>query len=390
MSATSNRVGPVLAVFLATTLFGCSWTTNGGSDASVDDGNNDCVFLGEPVHQGLNQSNDKGALRLSYGAIPFLGFDFSGDDAVYADVNAQLFYIDIKSELEWRLCTSIPKDGGGSGSRIYPAVSNGIIIARGYNKLSEPVALFLYDLQKGKQYKPNLPFFEPNYPRADGNRVVYLDRRYWNELGGQNTEIFLYDLETGVETRLTTQPMIQTFPAISGDRVVWEDYRKGHFCEEIVLHDLATREYRNLTDDLIRQFSPNIDGDLIVWTDLRNGESRSDGSYTNADVYLYRISTGELTQITTDPSDQEYPFINGKYIGWTDLRHGKRTSSGMYEVSNVFVYNLETGEEKQVTFSTTHSECCPVIRKDKLVYQSYDINTGKGALWLLDLKKYWP
>jgi len=252
------------------------------------------------------------------------------------------------------------------------------------------MGIFIYDIRSLRQYRLDLPLFDPRHIDIAGTRLVYADRRFWDDLGGQNTEIFLYDIETGVETRLTTQPMIQAFPAISGDRVVWEDYRKGHFCEEIVLYDLATKEYRNITDDLVRQFSPNIDGDLIVWTDLRNGESRTNGSYTNADVYLYRISTGELTQITTDPGDQEYPFVNGKYIGWTDLRHGNRTSSGMYEVSNVFVYNLETREEKQVTFSTTLSECCPVIRGDKLVYQSYDINTGKGALWMVDLKKYWP
>jgi len=171
--------------------------------------------------------------------------------------------------------------------------------------------------------------------------------------------------------------------------VVWEDYRKGFCKEEIVLYDLTTGQSIQLTDDNITQFRPDVDGDLVVWTDLRNGTTYPNCSYENSDIYLYRISTGELRQLTSEPHDQEYATISGKYVAWTDYRYGSRDPSGVPIQSHVFVYNLEKGEEKQVTFGKGFVECCPKISGDLLVYLSYATG-GWGALWMVDLKKYWP
>ncbi|HUU01420.1 MAG TPA: hypothetical protein VM425_08285 [Myxococcota bacterium] len=220
-------------------------------------------------------------------------------------------------------------------------------------------------------------------------KLVFDDMRHWDEDGGSNVEVYLYDFDSSKEKRITYQPRQQFYPKISGYQIVWEDYQKGNFYEDIVLYNQATGEQKNLTNDVIRQFAPDIYGDLIVWTDLRNGEVFPNGTYQNADIYSYRISNGELTRITNEEHDQEYPVIHGKWIAWTDIRFGTRDSKFIPDTTNVFAYNTETHEEKQVTFGKGFHEGMPKIWGDKMVFYSFKTG-GWGALWLVDLKTYWP
>ena len=54
---------------------------------------------------------------------------------------------------------------------------------------------------------------------------------------------------------------------------------------------------------------PAISGDLVVWQDDRDGDWN---------IYLENLTTHQETQITSDPSDQQYPAISGNRIIWSD------------------------------------------------------------------------
>ena len=343
-----------------------------------------------PSHQGFSETNEFGAVRVSYLSDPNLGYDFDGTRIVYSSRNAKLYLIDLEKEYEERIFprTWIENEKDYP-FRSYPIFSKEKVVSRGSDTEESRINLWITSAPGWEQRELALPYDRPNYMKADGDWMVYNDQRYWNELGGSNVEAYLVNLNSLQETRLTEQPMQQFVGGISGDYVVWEDYSLGPFHENVVLYRISSGTSTYLTDLSTRQFAPAIHGDVVVWTDLRNGEVFSSGGYVNADIYMHRISTGEEKQLTSEEHDQEYPTVHGKWVAWSDLRFGTRSASGIPDTTNVFVYNLEMGEEKQVTFGEGYHEGTPVIYGDKLIYCSFATG-GWGSLWMVDLKDYWP
>ncbi|RAP76543.1 hypothetical protein [Paenibacillus montanisoli] len=95
----------------------------------------------------------------------------------------------------------------------------------------------------------------------------------------------------------------------------------------------------------------DISGTFVVWSDLRNEETPIGelGSFdvSNADIFLYDLSTGEERQLTTDPSAQINPKIWGKYVVWMD-----NASDAIKEYPSnwqIVLFNIETGEQKTIT-----------------------------------------
>ncbi len=343
-----------------------------------------------PYHEGFDEVNEYGAVRVAYMNDPNLGYDFDGRYIVYASRSAKMYLGDIEKEYEEKI---FPREWVAHDakypSRSYPVFAGERVVSRGKDASGDKLGLWISSGPDWVQTRLDLPYYLPDYMKVDGDCLVYNDQRYWDELGGSNLEVFLVNLRSGVEKRLTEQPMQQFLGGISEDYVVWEDYSLGHFQENVVLYQISTGISTYLTDEDTRQFAPAIHGDVVVWTDLRNGQLFASGGYVNADIYMHRISTGEEIQLTSEEHDQEYPTVHGKWVAWSDLRFGTRSASGIPDTTNVFVYNLETGEEKQVTFGEGYHEGMAKIYGDKLIYYSFATG-GWGSLWMVDLKDYWP
>lgn len=379
---------------LVVALAGCTWDESRPPDASLDavDGLGDNEDPGgdpgpPPVHQGFDVVDPHGAVRISYLDDATGGFDFDGRYVVYSSWELYLYLVDLETQREVRLYPVSPVQNGSRGARTWPRVANGIVACAGHDGIVPPRILYLYYIEEERWYIPNLPDAKPSYFDFDSSRIVFNDERHWNEDGGKNIEVYLYDIEDGVELRLTDQYRQQFVPEIEGQYIVWEDYSKGQFKEEVVLYNLETGQSRNLTNDDTRQFGLSIHDDLVAWTDLRHGQVNPNGTYTNADIYLYRISTGETRRITDEEHDQEFPCVHGRWVAWSDLRHGSRNESFQPSGVRVYVHDLVTGQQKAVTFGEEMIEGTPKIWGNTLVYRSCCIDDG-GALWMVDLGRY--
>jgi hypothetical protein len=105
--------------------------------------------------------------------------------------------------------------------------------------------------------------------------------------------------------------------------------------------NLDTAETRVIVDDGAVNSDPSIDGDLVTWDSDVND---------NLDVFVYRISTGETFQVTTDPADQYLNDVFGDLVAYVDTR-------GLTE--DVYVAKLEFKPDGDNDGIPDDQDACP-------------------------------
>ncbi|MDO8552084.1 MAG: hypothetical protein Q7S01_00980 [bacterium] len=124
-----------------------------------------------------------------------------------------------------------------------------------------------------------------------------------------------------------------------------------------------TETERQITNDLNHQRFPSIYGDKIVWSD-----------YTEGEIYLYNISTGEQRRLTTSGYTKNYPYMRGDIITWFD------GSGGFY------MYDLKNGEERSFANESIHPDPWRVsIYNNKMVFSATPPEGGNPDIFLYDI-----
>ncbi len=105
----------------------------------------------------------------------------------------------------------------------------------------------------------------------------------------------------------------QTQPFIYEDNLVFTNDRNGNL--DIFSYDLANHNLTQITSDPYDQQNPHLQGSKLVFEDDRNG---------NWGIYYHNLFQGFEEQITTDPENQKNPFIfrNYNWITWVENDHG--------------------------------------------------------------------
>ena len=186
----------------------------------------------------------------------------------------------------------------------------------------------------------------PAYDIQIGDRFAV-----WAEIADEDGDqrydfdIFAYNFNTQLEQRVTdTRGISELSPAISGSWVVWqqqedlESWPPGSWSRRfdvttIQALNLDTLESRTIVDNGAANFNPSIDGDLITW------ESNVSGNF---DIWVYRISTGESYQLTTEAHDQYLSDVYHDMVGYVDMRRG---------TEDVYVSTLEFVPDPDIEIS---------------------------------------
>jgi beta propeller repeat protein len=369
---------PVLILLsLGFLLAGCS-SKDTAHDSGLDGGNE---------RKGFGDPGPHGERRISFLSKAYNGHDAFGDRVVYVGENFKPYEIDLESETEKLIDDPFFSDM----PILYPHLWKDVMVfeAMLYQELTDEwiatigvynLALREGSLIRGPSRQERATIFE--------NTVVWDDYRFAVEDDPdpsirRNSEIFMYDLKTGVDARVTDIPYDQIDAEIYGDHIVWRDRRTGGY-PEIYLHTISRGEEQNISNNPSLQWYPSIWGSGVVWTDLRNGTGDSVlGPYFNTDIYYYNIETEESMQITTNEFDQEGARIIGNYILWHDLRDGERGPGGYPNGCNIYMYDLQTHEEKKVTWSD-RNDFGGVIAGDKVIWYSQREDTN--ALYMKSIQ----
>jgi len=140
-----------------------------------------------------------------------------------------------------------------------------------------------------------------------------------------------------VDHPLCTADGAQAEPVAHGDRVVWVDYRSDPL-GDIWMYDFATGEESQITDDPSEQNDPDLWGDWVVYYDYRND---------NGDIYAKNVVTGEERAVCTDPGIQQRPKICDDMIVWEDYRRGQ-WDIGRARISTGFegLWDFNNGDDR--------------------------------------------
>ena len=156
---------------------------------------------------------------------------------------------------------------------------------------------------------------------AIGDRFVV-----WAEVSSSQYDLVAFDLAAGTKLALTATPLSdEREPSTSGPWIVWQAQDKGVAAARIVARNVDTAEERVIADSGVYNLRPSISGDLVAWESMANG---------NLDVFLYRLSSDETFQVTSDPANQRLNHVFGQSIAYADERTG---TSDIYVSDLTFV-----------------------------------------------------
>lgn len=182
--------------------------------------------------------------------------------------------------------------------------------------------------------------------------------------------VFAYDNRSseGTESIISTTSWgtDQIYPAIWKDRIVWTHYYPDPedpewLLSDIYLYNLTTGEMTKVPTGLPYQEMPDIWEDLIVWQTVEED---------NYEIHLFNFSNGQELRLTNDQVHQIKPKIWGNWIVWQE---------GFEEESEtkVYLYSIDSGNVKQLGDSLSSAKS-PAIWEDRVVWE--DSRNGGGNL----------
>jgi len=126
--------------------------------------------------------------------------------------------------------------------------------------------------------------------------------------------------------------------------------------------EMAQGTETRITNSLSDQYDPVICGDMLLWSDYTEG-------YKN--IFMYNLTTSTETQITHNESYQEYPDIYSPVPDiyadravWVDYRNSNVDPWN----TDIYMYNISTSTESQITTDGSF-QSNPVIYGDNIVWE---------------------
>lgn len=209
-----------------------------------------------------------------------------------------------------------------------------------------------------------------SFPAISGDKVI------WNDKNSGAPVLTIYDLNTGEKERITTNVENTSVPAIYGSRIVWSfnstvymydiskssqeriadgndpdiyqtlivyDSDSAGDTPQIYLYDILTKKAIDISE-YGDNFFPHIYGNKVIWSDF----------YTRlGNIRMYAIATRQQTEVTTGDDMTGYDTGGPTDISDSRIIYLKHNDLGNMDLGDVYVYNITTGKNRQLTTGNT-------------------------------------
>jgi beta propeller repeat protein len=271
----------------------------------------------------------------------------SGDRIAWEDaVDGSIHLYDIATGIETRVAPS------GSW-QTHPALGGSLLAWEETNDLGT-LNITYRDLLAGSLGNLTTDGFSPV---IDGQRILWIE-------GSSTTTLALWDEGTGATATLVTidDPPLE-HPALRGNRIAWVNGSETI----IATKDLVTGDELLVTPGTDQVLHPVLSEDRVLWQDFRN---------VNWDLYLFNLTSGLETQITTGPADDTSPAAEGGRIVWV---------SG----AEVYLLDLAGTDPPAAISSGGLMNDVPGISADRVVWQRFEDN-GFNNIYLYTIGSALP
>jgi len=244
-----------------------------------------------------------------------------------------------------------------------------------------PSAIYLYDLENGKEEKIVEGVSSSISWSADGKKIFYSKKTRKNKNWRSLYDVFVYDFELKREKRLT-YGLRANNPAVSPDGkyiafIIYEDGTANIAIAEIKFNrEIEISGFKKLTDFRNGEQVYNIcfspDGRKLIFD-----YSIKD----NRDIGILDVGIAEFKPLLATQSDERNPVFSedGRKVYFSSDRNG---------IFNIYELDLTSGEILQLT-NVFGGAFMPDVKEGKLVYSTYT-STGFKIAYIEKIKKFKP
>ncbi|GEM_PF-983162 len=238
------------------------------------------------------------------------------------------------------------------------AIDGNNVVWTGVDPQAKGDIVFLYDIVSGGLQQVTDGSGVPGFPGVSQDYVVWIDG---DELG----DVYLYDIASGNITPVTADPYEQLLTDIGGNTIVWADNETEGGDLDIAVASLEQPQVR-LLGDFGEDSYPDVssDGNRVAWINAQDNETA---------VYLYDVSTENVTQITGGSANPDAVAVDGAHVVYSDWRNGNL---------DIYLYDLSTGVETPIT-QDPYGQSYPEISEGVIVWMGN--NTGQWDIYTTEV-----
>jgi hypothetical protein len=160
---------------------------------------------------------------------------------------------------------------------------------------------------------------------------------YWAAWADDSTvpQVFVCDLRSGVSSRVSDPSIPSLYPDVQGSKVQWQGWVNGWY--QIFLYDTDAQATTQLTTGDVDHVGGRVNQHWVTWIELVGPPE--DGVPAEYRLMLLDLETMEKVELARGQglSNAE---MDGDWAAW---------SNGWDVASEIYAYNLKTGETRQLT-----------------------------------------
>lgn len=229
-----------------------------------------------------------------------------------------------------------------SAEASYPVISGNKLVW--HDKSTGVSRLTVYDIKTCARSRITQNIDADSVPAINGNRIVW----------SANGNVYVRDISKSTQTMIA----VGGDPDIYNDKIVYW-YSSGDNTPQIYMYDIATKKAIDISE-YGDNYYPHIYGNKVIWSDFNT---------RLGNIRMYDIATNQQNEVTTGDYMTGYDTGGAADIYDKKIVYLKHNNLAYNDLGDVYVYDISTGKSTQLT--SGNSAQTPVVSGNVVVWSNY-------------------